>query len=339
MATLNLVTISAMVVGMGAIAAIALHTHGTAREEHLIAPQPYFPSEAIWNQDVSHAQVDPRSDAIVQWLADSGGWGLGRMQIDFSLRVNQATDHTPSVRFRPSPNWMAADSDHVSEIPLPVGGGVEGQPGYACRVGEDDCHLIVADRPHGKLYEAWQANYVDHVLTADSLVVWDLQRVYPPSGRGDQCTSADAAGFPIAPLLFNADELAIGSINHAIRFILPNRRMRAKVFVHPATHAGAPAGPESAPPLGAHFRLKRTFDISRLKPPARVVARALQKYGMFLSDGGSITLTAQSDRDTTTKYVDLQFGPHDMEALKVTDFEILTISKPISLTYDCVRNR
>ena len=86
----------------------------------------------------------------------------------------------------------------------------------------------MVDRGHGKLYEAYQANYSRRMLYADFVAVWDLNRVYPPSGRGDQCTSADAAGFPIAPLLFNADELATGSINHAIRFILPNPRIRAR---------------------------------------------------------------------------------------------------------------
>ena len=171
------------------------------------------------------------------------------------------------------------------------------------------------------------------------MAVWDLTRIYPPSGRGEGCTSADAAGFPIAPLLFNADELASGSINHAIRFILPNPRMRAKVYVHPATHAGAPHGPDSAPPMGAHFRLKASYDLSQLTPAAQVVARAMQKYGMFLSDGGNIALTAQSDADTTAKYADLGFGSHDLRALKVTDFEVVNGGTPIPLAYGCVRNR
>src|ERR1039458_4968545 len=101
-------------------------------------------------------------------------------------------------------------------------------------------------------------SFADGVLSANDLAVWDLNRIYPPSGRGDQCTSTDAAGFPIAPLLFNADELAAGSINHAIRFILPNPRIRANVFVHPATHAGSARGPDSAPPYGAHLDRKST---------------------------------------------------------------------------------
>ena len=169
--------------------------------------------------------------------------------------------------------------------------------------------------------------------------MWDLNRVYPPSGRGEQCTSADAAGFPIAPLLFNADELASGRINHAIRFILPNSRMREDVYVHPATHAGGPTSPPPAPPYGVHFRLKASYDVSQLKPAAQVVARALQKYGMYLADGGNIALTAQSDLDTTAKYADVDFGSHDLRDLKVTDFEVVDLGTPIRVSYDCARNK
>jgi hypothetical protein len=329
--------------GIGAIVAgYCLHYHivkvKAARMEQIVAPAPYFPPGAIWTQDVSHAPVDPQSSAIIAGLADAGGWGTGRMHIDFSLRVLQANASTPHVPFRKGSSFFAADSDVVSTFPLPAGGGLEGAPGYKCPSEQGDCHLIVADRGHGKLYEAYQANYTGEALTANGLVVWDLNRVYPPSGRGDQCSSTDAAGLPIAPLLFNADELATGSINHAIRFILPNSRMRAHVFVHPATHAGNPLGPVTAPPMGAHFRLKASYDLSKLTPAAQVVARAMQKYGMFLSDGGSIALTAQNDADTKAKYADMDFGPRDLADLKVTDFEVLDLGTPIPLTYNCVRN-
>jgi serine/threonine-protein kinase len=253
--------------------------------------------------------------------------------------VLQADANTPAVPFRKGPNFYAADSDNISTIPLPAGGGIEGESGYQCNINQSDCHLIVADRNRSKLYEAYQANYADGALTATGVVLWNLNRVYPPSGRGDQCTSADAAGFPIAPLLFNADELAVGHIEHAIRFILPNPRIRAHVFVHPATHAGAPRGPVNAPPMGARFRLKSSFDLSKLTPAAQVVARAMQKYGMFLSDGGNIALSAQNDADTKAKYADIDFGSHDLQDLKVTDFEVVDMGTPIRLTDDCVLNR
>jgi serine/threonine-protein kinase len=333
------------ITGVTAIAAIlTFQYHITrvraARLEHIPAILPYFPPGAIWTQDISHAPLDPQSDDMINWLAAAGGWGNGnKMQVDFALRVLQANASTPVVHFYKGPGWMAADSDDITSIPLPTGGGIEGQPGYQCNIDAGDCHLIVVDRAHGKLYEAYQANSSGAVVIANFMAVWDLNRIYPPSGRGDQCTSADAAGFPIAPLLFNADELATGSINHAIRFILPNPRIRRGVYVHPATHAGSPRGPDTAPPMGVRFRLKASYDLSQLSPAAQVVARAMQKYGMFLSDGGNIALTAQSDADTAAKYADVGFGTHDLYPLKVTDFEVVNLGTPIRLTDDCVRNR
>jgi serine/threonine-protein kinase len=311
----------------------------TARMEHVGAPVSYFPSGAIWTQEISRAPVDPHSSAIIAWLAEAGGWGHNnKMQVDFGLRVMQADAATPYLPFK-GPGTSYSDSDNPSTFPLPIGGGIEWETGYHCSVPDSDCHLIVVDRSRGKLYEAYQANRTENLVSANFVAVWDLNRVYPPSGRGDQCTSADAAGFPIAPLLFTADELATGSISHAIRFILPNPRMRAGVFVHPATHAGAPGGPVSAPPMGARFRLKASYDLSHLTPAAQIVARAMQKYGMFLSDGGNIALTAQNDADTVVKYADVDFTSHDLANLKVTDFEVVEMGEPIRLTDNCVRNK
>jgi serine/threonine-protein kinase len=303
------------------------------------APAQYFPPAAIWTQDVSSAPVDPQSATMINSLSQAGGWGTGIMRVDSSIRVLEANASTPTVPFTPGPGFYSADSDLVSSVPLPPGGGMEGQSGYQCPVQQQDCHFIVVNNNQGKLYEAWGANYDGNALSATILAIWDLNKVYPASGRGEQCSSADAAGFPIAPLLFNADELARGQINHAIRFILPNDRMRAGVFVSPATHAGAPSGPVSALPYGAHLRLRASYDLSQLKPAARVVAQAMQKYGMFLADGGNIALTAQSDQDTQTKYAGVDFNSTDLSSLKPTDFEVVQLGPTIPLTYDCVRNQ
>jgi hypothetical protein len=65
---------------------------------------------------------------------------------------------------------------------------------------------------------------------------------------------------------------------------------------------GGPRGPSDAPPYGARLRLRSDYPIERLPRGALVVARAMQRYGMLLADGGQITLTAQSDRLTTAKW-------------------------------------
>ena len=67
-----------------------------------------------------------------------------------------------------------------------------------------------------------------------------------------------------------------------------------------------------------------------------MVARALQKYGMFLADGGQIALTGRSDRTTTAKWDGL-LDAHDLSSLAVTDFEMIDGGERIPYTGDCVR--
>jgi serine/threonine-protein kinase len=307
-----------------------------------------FPPTSPWYQDISGAALDGESEQIIRGLAQRGGWGNGNiMQIDFSIEVVRAG---PTVEPRPFQVITSAffqPACDLSPIPVPPGGRIEGSTSYACNVAENDCHLIVIQGT--KLYESWKATIAGGTATGSPfrsgcLAVWDLTRDHwrpdsQPYGRGEQCTSADAAGYPIAALLFTADEVKAGAINHAIRFILPNDRIRKGAYVHPATHSGVGTGtptPDTVP-YGARFRLKKTFDLARLpNEGARVVARAMQKYGMFLADGGNIALTAQSDALTAAKWQGL-LAPRDLSAIKVTDFDMIEAGPRVPLTYDCKR--
>jgi len=304
------------------------------------APSPeaggYFPAGAVWSRDVSQDPLDPESASVIAFL-DSVGWGTGAMRIDFSIEVLEATAETPLLAFTPTGDHFLPDCD-LDPVPVPPGGALEGEEGYECR-GDGDCHLIVVERARQRLFEMWRANIVGADFFGGCLAVWDLSRVYPPSGRGEQCTSADAAGYPIAPLLFSADEVAAGRIDHAIRFILPNARIRRGEYVHPATHGTrATTGPPEAPPYGTRLRLRADYPLDSLPGEgARTVARALQRYGMLLADGGRITLTARSDRFTRAKWAGL-LGPSDLVSLQPRDFEMVAAGERIPLTLDCVRN-
>jgi serine/threonine-protein kinase len=296
----------------------------------------YFPGEAVWYRDVSAAALDPQSPAVIAHL-DRVGWGLGRMQIDFSIEVLESPAGSPFRAFTPTRDHFSPDCD-LDPVPVPAGGALEGEDGYECR-GDGDCHLIVADRSRKKLFEMWRADIRGDLFRGGCLAVWDMARVYPPSGRGEQCTSADAAGYPIAPLLFDADEVAAGRIDHAIRFILPNATIRAGEYVHPATHGTrATSGPPEAPPYGTRLRLRADYPLASLpNEGARTVARAMQRHGMLLSDAGRVALTARSDRSTRRKWAGL-LGPLDLADLKPRDFEMVAAGDRIPLTNDCVRN-
>jgi hypothetical protein len=296
----------------------------------------YFPEGSFFLQDVSGASPSEDSDEIIAALRDAGGWGNGdTFQIDFSIEVLEASSGTARMSFEPTDNFYDPDCDPVP-VPVPADGNLEGEEGYECTSG-GDCHLIVHAPFESRLYEMWTADISGGTFSGGCLAVWDTSRVYPETGRGDQCTSADAAGFPIAPLLFTADEVAAGEIAHAIRFILPNDRVRERQYVRPATHGTNTSGGANAPPYGVHFRLRADFDLSTLpNEGARVVARALQRFGMYHADGGQIALTAQSDRRTTAKWDGL-LEPRDLASLQVEDFEVIDHGETIPVTYDCTR--
>jgi serine/threonine-protein kinase len=296
-----------------------------------------FPGSATLYRDVSGAPLDPSSAQIVAHLADAG-WGTGAMQIDFSFDVLHADSSVQPRAFTPAPGYYSPDCDRVP-VPVPSGGAAEGSSTYACDTSRNDCHLLVYQGR--RLYELYQASISGGLSTGSPFttvcaVVWDLDRDYwqpgTPYSRGDQCTSADAAGLPIAPLLVTGAELQAGVVPHALRFILPNPRMAGGVYVHPATHAGGPSGDALYPPYGARFRLRSSFDLSRLpNAAARAVAVALQTYGMILADGGNVPLTM--DRSAAA-----YLGPRDLALLQVSDFEMVAPeSGRIPLTYDCTR--
>jgi serine/threonine-protein kinase len=298
----------------------------------------FFPPGAPWTQDVSKAPLDAESATIIKNLVAAGGWGTPRMHIDYSIEVLRADGNAPFRAFTKTADFYEVECDHVP-VPVPPVGALEGEAGYRC-TRDGDCHLIVVHEPTRKLYEMWRADIVDgNTFRGGCLAVWDLNRIYPPTGRGKDCSSADAAGLPIAPLLFTADEVKAGAVNHAIRFALPNPRIRKATYVAPGSHATrvAGGGPGTIP-YGARIRLRADFPMQSLpNEGARTLARAMQKYGMFLSDGGNLPLMGQSDKFTKAKWDGL-LGVHDMGAILVSDFEVVELGPRITWNGDCVRN-
>ena len=304
-----------------------------------------FQAKEPWNTPVDQDPADPGSSTIIDWLSQKGGWGSGGVfKIDFAINIQYANAGTPMKPFVQNADFYTPDCDDLPGFPVPASGAVEGEAGYGCTM-DGDCHLLVVDAAHNKLYEMGRAFAPPDpsVFNGGCSVVWDLTKAYPPNLRGDGCTSADAGGFQIAAMIFTADEVAAGHIDHAIRFILPNARIRGgNVYVHPGTHTtSATSGDTNAPPYGVHFRLKKSFDLAKLPSNgARTVAKALQKYGMFLADGGNIALTGADDQFTTAKWTDAKVNVDSkaLSAIQVTDFEVVNLGALVTTGDNCIRN-
>jgi serine/threonine-protein kinase len=318
---------------------------------------PRFPAGAVWNQDVSNAPLHPNSAAMISTLVGLGGFGYGRMQIDFGMNIVNAPANAPLrsiVGYPSAGEYYAPDCEAIgTQMPVPANSAIEATTGLACANASEDCHLLVVQG--SKLFEAYRANASGTSgLQAQCLAVWKLDGIYPDSNRGDHCTSADAAGFPIAPLLFNADEtyaamqVGNGDLGHAIRFILPNARMASlngtKYYVRPASHAGGPSGPTGSVPYGSRLRLRADFPVNLYSPAAQVLLRTMQHYGIVLADGGNIALTAESDLYTTHTWAELGIDSRVFDQqvagapVRAQDFEVLDTGPRIVETYDCVRN-
>lgn len=314
----------------------------------------YFPDDAWFYQDVSQAAVAPDSTAITQWMVQQmgpGGWGTGTMRIDFSIVAIDAPAGTTKRDFTIEPDYYYEPDCDTAPVPLPPGGYVEDYPqdppdpnnqwaGYDCSGFGDgaDCHMLVVSRSEQRLYEIYHATVdAGDTFYGGCEAVWSTATAPTGDGRGQQCTSADAAGFPIAPLLFSAEEVKAGLIDHAIRFILPNSMIRTKQYVYPATHGTNTSGPATSIPYGGHMRLKADYPIANLKPAAQVVAKAMQKYGMYMADGGQIALTAQADVVGCATWAEVGLEPYDLDVLKATDFEVIDHGPTIPVTYDCQR--
>ncbi len=305
-----------------------------------------------------------------------GGWGpVGgvnhRFHIDFSIAVStvplgETPIEVPVVAHADYDEYFLPDCEEPGTLlPLPADAAFEddedGQP-LQCDNESNDCHLLVVkDRT---LYEVYSGNFDGAQIDALCLVKWNLDAVYPPEGRGEHCTSADAAGFPMAPLMPNADEVAAAmdmldaDLGHAIRFILPNARMaslpdgpdddvaREPLYVRPASHAGGPTGPEDTIAYGARLRLRADFPMAGYNPAARTLLRTMQRYGIVLSDGGNVALTFASDSNTQATWQALGVTPQvfwngsvgDRRPVRVTDFEVVDTGARIVETYDCVRS-
>ncbi|MFL6182556.1 MAG: hypothetical protein ACJ73J_09620 [Actinomycetes bacterium] len=237
-----------------------------------------FPSNNYWNADISGLPKNRKSDAWIRHMSPRSelhpdfGRAYGDQPVPYGIPITVvgAAHRRVNVHFD-----YARESDRV-RYPLGKDSKIEGG-----RRSDGDRHVIIVDKSKCRLYETWNTRKRNGHWTAGSGAVWSLKR---NALRPDGWTSADAAGLPILPGLLRWSEVKRGKVDHAIRFttdITDNR------YVWPARHRAGAVNNRNYPPMGARFRLKASFDMSGYGKRARVVLRAMQKYGLVLADNGS----------------------------------------------------
>ncbi len=238
---------------------------------------PAFPADNVWNTPITSLPLNPDSTT---WLAsmdagttdlhpDYGPTNNGKEQYGMPWQIVSPSQPLISIKFR-----YASESDPG---PYPLSATTPIERG-------SDHHAIMVNPVTCTLYETWAThfNVKKGTAKAGSGAIWNLDSdTLRPAGW----TSADAAGLAILPGLVNYDEVASGSMDHAIRF---TAACTQQSDVWPARHEAGQANP-SCPPMGARFRLNSDFTLpaSTCGSACQTVITTMKTYGLILADNGS----------------------------------------------------
>jgi hypothetical protein len=277
-----------------------------------------LPSDNIFNTPIDQLPVHGQSDAFIATIG-----GTRRLHLDLGTQTNQqAADYYgipynlvnggsftwPQVAFAstdPDMSWnprpesdCAVGASHsfaqpctaaaapAPLIPIPASPLVEGGINTATNhLPYGDHHILIVDTATCWLWETYHSYFTGGTWNIFGSAAFDLRS---NALRPTDWTSADAAGFPILPLLIRADEASSGTIRHALRFTIASNKIRI-AYVWPARHLTSNGTTStSLPPMGQLFRLKASFVIpANYTTQAKAILQAMKTYGMYIADGGS----------------------------------------------------
>jgi hypothetical protein len=237
-------------------------------------------NQTAWNQDVSKAPLDRRSNGYIDRITSLGGNQV--VHADFggngAYGIPYTTVGRDQRRVRVNVTSYPDQSD-FGLAPIPPGAPIEGG---------SDRHVLVLQRHRCDLFEMFAAHYIGgagHRWRAASTARFDLRSTRL---REDGWTSADAAGLPILPGLVRYGEVARGHVHHAIRATFAETR---RAYIHPATHYASSQCGVNLPPMGLRLRLRRGYYRANLHrfprgSQSRVIFKALYQYGIINADNG-----------------------------------------------------
>ena len=239
----------------------------------------------FFNRDVDRRRrCVERQRIAVAALRAAGGWGNG----DGSRSTSRSTCSPPTRRRRCGrsrrPRSSSSPDCDQSRCRCPTAATSRARP--ATRARDGDCHLLVFDDDAGKLYEMWRANITAHVRRRLPRGVEHAQALHRHAARRS-VHERGRRGLPDRAAAVHrrrgrSRRTSITRSASSCRTIGSRRATCARRRTRTNTTGGT-----NAPPYGVHLRLRADYPIDSLPSEgAKVVARALQKYGMYHADGG-----------------------------------------------------
>ena len=231
-----------------------------------------FPADNAWNREIASAPLHPRSSQIINHIQAVGSDNL---HADFGENPDYGIPYLVVPASQPLvPITYTAYGDESDPGPFPI-------PLTAPIEGGSDAHVLVVQQETCQLFELFASQPTPSGWEAASGARFDLNT---NSLRQLGWTSADAAGLPILPGLVRYEEVAAGAIDHAIRVTFSETQAG---YVLPATHFASDDSDPTLPAMGMRLRLSANFNVASLTGQARIIASAMQRYGLIVADNGS----------------------------------------------------
>lgn len=276
---------------------------------------PHFGADGYYSRAVARAPVDPDSRAYIASMTgagNTGGFWAAANPVEY---VNIAGPDTPKRGVKQKVRY------HAFDVSYPWDDSFRIEP-------LNDAHAITVDAQTCELYEMYDTSFGGGELSAYSGAHWNLRRAFVPLPPGTP--SAMASGLSMYAGLIRWEEVASGSVKHALNWAAPAGSVAQWEFVRPASDTDGIAFKGSSRyrlPYGARLRLRASFDISHFGKQSRTIAQAMKSYGIYLADTGS-------DDNALYNAVALDGLNHwdasDLAALgtiHITDFDVLYLDR------------
>jgi hypothetical protein len=261
------------------------------------------PNDDIFNTRIDSLPIDANSNSRITHML-GGTTSYISFEISFPHNVLSAATPTSTMTFQYTPN---ANGQAFPILPTPYTGVESGL--YPANYFNQDRHILGVSTTTCQFYELYNyypqgANGSCASCNSQAGVSYSGLSYNLPDTSGGSGGGVDAAGMEIQPLALRYSELKAGSIRHALRFTMDSGDLFTG-FIWPAVANATPGCTPIAScfPYGARLRLKPSFNISSYSQTTQTILRALQQYGMILTDGGTaLHMQSMTDvlQDTTT---------------------------------------
>ena len=308
------------------------------------APWRPFAPDSVWNLPLrSDVPISPKSATYVNWLNGQVAGG--------KTWINTSHCAMPDIRVGPNvaPVKVALRSESYQDTGLLKAWANVPIPSNASAAECEDHNIAITQlQPDGEMKE-WELWNAERLSDGSWIAGWGGATNDVGDDRGiasPLAFSTSAAGGKTSRLstrfwnvtatsvsmiagVITYDELKAGRIEHALAVAIPNAAKGR--WMWPAQRSDGSLQGQDALPEGARLRINPNLDLSKIPmtPLVRMMAEAVQKYGMIVRDRSGSTTTFYTEElnsaqsDLVGSLLEGQYANNALRAFPWGELEVL----------------